>query len=63
MSSPGGTEPTMEHYPSEVVTLTLFRKRTPVGGLFRWGAMPLKKYRRRPKVDSGGSEIHRRVQE
>ncbi len=63
MPSPGGTEPTMEHYPSEVVTLTLFRKRTPVDGLFRWGAMPLKKYRRRPKVDSGGSEIHRRVQE
>ncbi len=51
----------MEHYPSGVVALT--RKRTPVGGLFRWGAMPLKRYRGRPKVDSGGSELHRRVQE
>jgi hypothetical protein len=59
--SPGNTEPTMEHYLSEVVSLT--RKRTPVGGLFRWGAMPSKRYRGRPKVDSGGSEIHRRVQE
>ncbi len=61
MFSPGNTEPPMEHYLSEVVSLT--RKRTPVGGLFRWGAMPLKRYRGRPKVDSGGSEIHRRVQE
>jgi hypothetical protein len=59
MSSPGGMEPTMEHYPFEVVSLT--RKRTPVGGLFRWGAIPLKRYRGCPKVDSGGSEIHRRV--
>ncbi len=59
MFSPGNMEPIMEHYLFEVVSLT--RKRTPVGGLFRWGAMPLKKYRGRPKVDSGGSEIHRRV--
>ncbi len=61
MFSLGNMEPTMEHYLFEVVSLT--RMRTPVGGLFRWGAMPLKKYRGRPKVDSGGSEIHRRVQE
>ena len=61
MFSLGNTEPPMEHYPSGVVSLT--RKRTPIGGLFRWGAMPLKGYRGRPKVDSGGSELHRRVQE
>lgn len=61
MFSLGNMEPTMEHYLFEVVSLT--HTRTPVGGLFRWGAMPLKKYRGRPKVDSGGSEIHRRVQE
>ncbi len=59
MFSPGNTEPPMEHYPFEVVSLT--RKRTPAGGLFRWGAIPLKGYRGCSKVDSGGSEIHRRV--
>ena len=59
MLSLGSMEPPMEHYPFGVVSLT--RKRTPAGGLFRWGAIPLKRYRGCSKVDSGGSELHRRV--
>ena len=32
-------------------------RRTVPGGLFDWGGTPLKRYQRRPKVNSIGSEI------
>ena len=35
---------------------------TTAGGQFGWGGTPLKMYQGRPKVSSGGSEIHRRGQ-
>ena len=35
---------------------------TAVGGQFGWGATLPKRYRERPKVGSGGSELRRRVQ-
>ena len=36
---------------------------TSAGGQFGWGGTLLKRYQQRPKVDSDGSEIRRRVQE
>jgi hypothetical protein len=52
-------EPLMRHHISMTVFLT--RKRTPVDGQFGWGGTRLKRYQARPKVGSGGTEIHRRV--
>ncbi len=52
-------EPSMRHHISMTVFLT--RKRTPVDGQFGWGGTRLKRYQARPKVGSGGTEIHRRV--
>ena len=34
---------------------------TSVDGQFGWGGTGLKWYQARPKVNSGGTEIHRRV--
>ena len=34
---------------------------TSVDGQFGWGGTGLKVYQARPKVNSGGTEIHRRV--
>src|SRR5467141_1954480 len=36
--------------------------RTPIGGQFGWGATRSKRYRTRPMVTSGRSEISRRLQ-
>ena len=52
-------EPLMRHHIP--VTVFLTRKRTPVDGQFGWGGTRLKRYQARPKVGSGGTEIHRRV--
>ena len=53
----------MEHRPSATVFLTgALCAGTTVGGQFGWGGTPSKKYRGRPKVGSGGTEIRRRVQ-
>ena len=53
----------MEHQPSESKRLTnIVIVGTPVGGQFGWGGTPSRRYRGRPKVDSGGSGIHRRGQ-
>ena len=53
----------MEHRLFAIVFLTItLRGGTTVGGQFGWGGTPSKKYRRRPKVGSGGTEIRRRVQ-
>lgn len=38
-----------------------FCVRTSVDGQFGWGGTGLKWYQARPKVNSGGTEIHRRV--
>jgi hypothetical protein len=52
-------EPLMRHHIPVTVSLTC--KRTPVDGQFGWGGTRLKRYQARPKVGSGGTEIHRRV--
>ena len=56
----GGMEAKLEHHPLKTVSLT--RKRTTFDGWLGWGGTPLKKYQGRPKVCSGESEIHRRMQ-
>lgn len=43
--------------------LTNFARRTSSGRQFGWDGTPLKRYQRRPKVDSDGSEIRRRMKE
>ena len=53
----------MEHRLFIIVFLTIASSGgTTVGGQFGWGGTPSKKYRRRPKVGSGGTETRRRVQ-
>lgn len=53
----------MRHHLFRTVFLTweFFFLRTPIDGQFGWGGTGLKWYQARPKVDSGGTEIHRRV--
>ena len=56
----GLDDSTMRHHLLMTVFLTVFI-RTPVDGQFGWGGTGLKRYQARPKVNSGGTEIHRRV--
>ena len=60
-TSPGVVEPSLRHHLLMTVFLTPIVWRTPVDGQFGWGGTRLKRYQARPKVGSGGTEIHRRV--
>ena len=61
--SSGVVESFMRHYFLVTVSLTqlFFGLWTLVDGQFGWGGTRLKGYQTRPKVGSGGTEIHCRV--
>ena len=60
--SPGLYDSFLRHHFLMTVFLTsMFFGGTSVDGQFGWGGTGLKWYQARPKVNSGGTEIHRRV--
>ena len=59
--SPGLYDSFLRHHFLMTVFLTYLCVRTSVDGQFGWGGTGLKWYQARPKVNSGGTEIHRRV--
>ena len=60
--SPGLYDSSLGHHYLMTVFLTLVLYwGTSVDGQFGWGGTGLKVYQARPKVNSGGTEIHRRV--
>ena len=61
--SPGLVDSFLRHHFLMTVFLTcmFFFVWTPIDGQFGWGGTGLKLYQARPMVNSGGTEIHRRV--
>ena len=60
--SPGSHDSSLGHqYLMTVFLTSRFLWGTSVDGQFGWGGTGLKVYQARPKVNSGGTEIHRRV--
>ena len=60
--SPGSHDSSLGHHCLMTVFLTPgFSGGTSVDGQIGWGGTGLKWYQARPKVNSGGTEIHRRV--